>query len=164
MTRFFNKRQRRILFIKSNGKCSKCSAWLSDDFHADHIKPFSEGGKTKLINGQALCSKCNTQKSNKIEVKNMYFNGTKKISVKPRQWQIDCQDQAYQWLTQNKIHKQFVMNVAPGAGKTVAACLIAKKLFENNKVDRLIVIAPQAGVTVQWTEEVKKILSQNLVS
>ena len=66
MARFFNKRQRRILFIYSNGKCSKCSACLSEDFHADHIRPFSKGGKTLLINGQALCSKCNMKKSSKF--------------------------------------------------------------------------------------------------
>ena len=66
MARFFNKRQRRILYIYSNGKCSKCSACLSEDFHADHIRPFSKGGKTLLINGQALCSKCNVKKSNKF--------------------------------------------------------------------------------------------------
>ena len=65
MKRFFNKRQKRILFIYSKGKCSNCSACLSKDFHADHVKPYSKGGQTFIINGQALCSRCNTKKSNK---------------------------------------------------------------------------------------------------
>jgi len=44
-----------------------CSACLSNDFHADHIKPFSLGGDTNLNNGQALCPKCNLKKSNKFQ-------------------------------------------------------------------------------------------------
>lgn len=86
----------------------------------------------------------------------------KKNTVKPRKWQIECQEQGYKWLVETKTHKQFVINAAPAAGKTVAACLLAKKLYENNKINRIIVIAPQAGVTYQWAKEVNKILGLHM--
>ena len=35
--------------------------------HADHIVPWSEGGRTEYGNLQILCVKCNNKKSNKQE-------------------------------------------------------------------------------------------------
>ena len=40
--------------------CGKKVDW--DNFHADHIKPHSQGGKTSVENGQVLCSTCNLKK------------------------------------------------------------------------------------------------------
>lgn len=62
--RNFNQRQRKTLRLLSGNQCSICGAVLQNDFHADHIKPFSKGGKTILRNGQALCPKCNLEKGN----------------------------------------------------------------------------------------------------
>ena len=33
---------------------------------ADHITPWSEGGKTEIENGQMLCRECNRKKSSKF--------------------------------------------------------------------------------------------------
>ena len=66
--RIFNKEQRRIIWYQSNGHCSnrKCKKRLTiNNFHIDHIKPHSKGGKTNLKNAQILCSKCNLEKSDK---------------------------------------------------------------------------------------------------
>ena len=65
MKRFFSNRQRQILFWVAGGKCQVCGQKLKHDFHADHMWPFSKGGKTITRNGQALCPKCNTSKGNK---------------------------------------------------------------------------------------------------
>lgn len=66
--RTFNKEQRRIIWYQSNGHCSnkKCKKKLNiNNFHVDHIKPHSKGGRTSLKNAQILCAKCNLEKSNK---------------------------------------------------------------------------------------------------
>lgn len=66
--RVFNKEQRRIIWYQSNGHCSnkKCRKKLNiNNFHVDHIKPYSKGGRTSLKNAQILCAKCNLVKSNK---------------------------------------------------------------------------------------------------
>ena len=62
MRRAFSKRQKKILALISGNMCQKCNLNLNKDFHGDHIQPYSKGGKTTLINGQALCSTCNLKK------------------------------------------------------------------------------------------------------
>ena len=66
--RSFSKEQRRIIWYQSNGHCSnrKCKTKLTiNNFHIDHIKPHSKGGKTTIKNAQIMCAKCNLEKSNK---------------------------------------------------------------------------------------------------
>ena len=63
--RLFNTHQRRILAWVSGGKCCKCSKTLSNDFHADHVIAFANGGITVTNNGQALCGPCNLMKGAK---------------------------------------------------------------------------------------------------
>ncbi len=70
--RAFTREQRVAIFRKFSGKCvnpdnnpdcvGDCT-W--DNFHADHIVPYSAGGKTTLNNGQLLCPSCNLKKSDK---------------------------------------------------------------------------------------------------
>ena len=62
--------QRTAIFRKFDGKCVNPSKNLDcviecqwDNFHADHIKPYSKGGRTAVVNGQLLCISCNLKKS-----------------------------------------------------------------------------------------------------
>lgn len=41
---------------------------LRAELHVDHIRPFSQGGETKLENLQTLCSLCNLGKSDRTDV------------------------------------------------------------------------------------------------
>jgi len=67
--RFFTADQRKQIYEKSGGKCQKCGTDLSPtNFHADHITPFTQAGKTETGNGQALCSKCNWEKGGTPEL------------------------------------------------------------------------------------------------
>jgi 5-methylcytosine-specific restriction endonuclease McrA len=63
--RHFTKNQRRMLLWLSGGLCQLCDKRLTDEFHADHVRPYSKGGPTITINGQALCAKCNLKKGPK---------------------------------------------------------------------------------------------------
>ena len=63
--RLFSKRQKKILKFLSANICNLCGKKLDENFHADHIYPHSNGGPTTLINGQALCQKCNLSKGSK---------------------------------------------------------------------------------------------------
>jgi 5-methylcytosine-specific restriction endonuclease McrA len=67
MSRLFSKKQRRILYAISGGKCSNCGAKLNGIFHADHKIPYSKSGATNTANGQALCVACNLRKGARIE-------------------------------------------------------------------------------------------------
>lgn len=64
--RHFTQMQKLILLKKAGYKCEMCKVDLTfKNFHADHIVPYSLGGKTAVYNGQALCATCNLKKGNR---------------------------------------------------------------------------------------------------
>lgn len=66
--RIFTPDQRAVIYRIGKGKCAICGIDVSEEnFEADHIKPWSKGGRTIIANGQILCSHCNHSKSNKYE-------------------------------------------------------------------------------------------------
>lgn len=66
--RIFTPDQRAVIYRIGKGKCAICGMEVSEEsFEADHIKPWSKGGRTIIANGQILCSSCNRSKSNKYE-------------------------------------------------------------------------------------------------
>jgi len=63
INRGFTEAQRIAIYRKNKGICQMCGKKVDwDNFHADHIKPHSQGGKTSVENGQVLCSTCNLKK------------------------------------------------------------------------------------------------------
>ena len=64
--RQFDDRMKRRVFRKQAGICAICEDEFElDQMEADHITPWSEGGKTEEDNCQMLCRKCNREKSSK---------------------------------------------------------------------------------------------------
>lgn len=70
-TRFFTYEQRLAIYRRDKGICQiqkECDgehlSW--NEWHADHKKPHSKGGKTVVSNGQVACQACNVNKNNKI--------------------------------------------------------------------------------------------------
>jgi superfamily II DNA or RNA helicase len=145
MKRLFSRRQRIILLFVAGGKCQICNQRLKREFHADHISPFSKGGKTITSNGQALCPKCNTSK------------GNKDMQTKLRPWQYEALDKCLYWLLEKKADRHFIINAAPGSGKTIAACAIAQKFIERDEIDRVIVLAPRSEVVNQWSADFSQV-------
>jgi len=68
--RIFTQEQRMAIYRRDKGYCQlkllcngeKCN-W--ENWQADHIIPWSRGGKTTVDNGQVACPQCNREKSNK---------------------------------------------------------------------------------------------------
>lgn len=65
--RLFSSEQRRILFNSAaEPRCEACGKKLGwEDFTADHIHPFSKGGRTALANAALLCRRHNSAKGNR---------------------------------------------------------------------------------------------------
>lgn len=65
--RGFSEEQRLAVFIRDSGKCAECGKKCDEkDFHVDHIKAHSRGGKTKLSNARLSCVSCNLKKGRKL--------------------------------------------------------------------------------------------------
>src|SRR4029078_2423098 len=104
-----------------------------------------EGGPTVTHNGQALCPACNFKK------------GSRQMLTKLRPWQDAAKTKALRWLLVERKDRHFLINAAPGARKTIAACAIAKALIDDGGVDRVVVIAPRAEVVNQWAEDFRRV-------
>lgn len=62
--RTFDKKQKREAYERQKGICAKCGEkFLIEEMEADHITPWSKGGRTDAENCQLLCAKDNRRKS-----------------------------------------------------------------------------------------------------
>lgn len=62
--RAFTESQKRAAYEKQKGICKKCGNYFElNKMEADHITPWSKGGKTNTENCQMLCLDCNRRKS-----------------------------------------------------------------------------------------------------
>lgn len=149
MRRRFTRRQRRIAAFVAAGRCQLCGDPLLPNFHVDHRRPFARRGLTITVNSQALCARCNLSK------------GTKTM-LKLRPWQREAHDQAITWLTETAVDRHFLINAAPGAGKTLATCAIAATLIERGEIDRVVVIAPRTEVVNQWAADFARVTGRHM--
>jgi len=62
--RAFTSKMKRAAYERQKGICAKCGKhYYIDAMHADHITPWSKGGKTISENCKILCADCNRRKS-----------------------------------------------------------------------------------------------------
>ena len=63
--RAFTDNQKRVVYERQTRVCPKCGKYFDlNEMEADHIIPWSMGGKTTPDNCQMLCKDCNRRKSN----------------------------------------------------------------------------------------------------
>lgn len=65
-TRRFRGEVRRNIFERDGGKCFYCGVLVGNRWHADHVIPWSKGGRTNEKNGVVACPSCNLKKSAKV--------------------------------------------------------------------------------------------------
>lgn len=68
--RNFNDTQKAEIFARDGGKCQGtfCGGKIikGDKWHADHVAPWIQGGRTEVGNGQVLCPTCNLKKGTRF--------------------------------------------------------------------------------------------------
>lgn len=127
MARKFSKAQRQAAAIVQGVSL--------DGMHADHIKPFSAGGKTTVENCQILTPEANLAKgSNTVEL---------------RKWQQLFLDK---WDIRESA-QPFLLVAIPGGGKTFAAITAAKRWRLASPDRKLIVVVPSDTLRRQWKNE-----------
>ena len=63
--RAFSPKMARAAYERQKGVCAKCGTTFAiEQMQADHITPWSKGGKTTAENCQMLCADCNRRKGN----------------------------------------------------------------------------------------------------
>lgn len=77
------------------------------------------------------------------------------INLRP--WQEKALKKALHWLVEDGHDRHFLINAAPGSGKTIAAAVIAKSLIDMDSIDRVVVIAPRVEVVNQWGRDFKQV-------
>jgi len=85
------------------------------------------------------------------------------MHIKLRPWQSEALEKALHWLLVERHDRHFLINAAPGAGKTIAACAIAKALIDRGEIDRVVVIAPRAEVVSQWADDFRKVTGRFMI-
>ena len=85
------------------------------------------------------------------------------MSLKLRPWQDSAINKALNWLIIKKKDKRFLINAAPGSGKTICAAVLAKNLIDANEIERVIVIAPRREVVKQWKEEFRTVTNRTML-
>lgn len=83
-------------------------------------------------------------------------------TINLRPWQAACANKAMDWLQAGE-NRHFLINAAPGAGKTICASVIAQRLLDAHMIDRVIVIAPRKTVVNQWGDEFKFVTGRSML-
>lgn len=155
-SRSFSRTQKLELYMRSNGKCCLCGCQISvDSFEADHIIPWSKGGKTVLTNGQALCRHCNQSKSSTMTVP--YHNHL------PAGWTLrSWQEEFIQRFVTEAIRQctldpcdiqAFILHAFPGSGKSLAQALAAKVLLAEGYIDFVVMCVPSKNLKEQMKDD-----------
>lgn len=146
MRRRFSLRQRRWLWAESGGLCALCGQDLGQDWEADHVVPWSKGGKTEIDNAQALCRVCNRTKGDQMT--------TTKTFPTLRGWQDVAVTQTLGVLRSAPTGWEYgyLCVATPGAGKTHYASAVARELIDRGEIDRVVVVVPTLGVRKSWVD------------
>ena len=137
--RRFNASERVALYLAADGDCGRCGDPLEPGWHGDHVVPYSVGGPTDVINGQALCPSCNLKKGNSV-------------SESAREWQTHARDL---FLSQPK--RDFMVAATPGAGKTWFSLTLAKLLIDEGTAQRIVVVVPTDALRQQWADVAEEV-------
>lgn len=149
MNRFFTARQKSALYEAASGHCEMCGAPLEKGWHADHVIPYSSGGPTDVINGQALCASCNTSKGNSMKLAHRTKLPEWKIQL--RDWQQTAIDAI------REARPPYLIVATPGAGKTVFALRYAWEKINSGVVSRAVVVTPSKHLKAQWQESASRV-------
>lgn len=128
--RRFNRQERAALYLAAAGRCAGCGARLEPGWHGDHkSQPWSQGGRTRIANGQALCPKCDESKGKLVD------------RVELRLFQEQLMSVSVARVTAGEAAT--VGWVSAGSGKTLAWMHTANELYRSGLIDGVMVLVPR---------------------
>ena len=127
-------RLRAALWYAFDGKCAWCGEPLAADWHADHIKPWSQTHTTNVHEMQPLCSPCNLRKG----------------AMSFRKHQMEIMDIGKRILGGEDIRRLYV-NVTPGGGKSALVPILANMLIPA-VAEKVLWVVPRLNLRRQAEE------------
>ncbi|MER7077265.1 Superfamily II DNA or RNA helicase [Saccharopolyspora kobensis] len=138
--------QRAHLFEDAGGRCQRCGVELGPDYQAAHLIAHSHGGATTLPNLEAWCPSCN------LRLGNHDAGPIAGLTLRP--WQADAlpviADRVFR-------HGTATLQAAPGAGKTIFAAVLMRRLLESRLIERIVVVVPNTALVRQWRSELAQL-------
>lgn len=131
--RRFNASERVALYLAADGNCQRCGTPLQAGWHGDHIEPYSLGGPTDVINGQALCPTCNLRKGATPVAYADQF--------KPREFQTEVIKSVLDGISSGR--RTTVVLASPGSGKTLTYQAVATYLYREGLIDYVGAFVPR---------------------
>lgn len=147
MRRRFNRSERNALYLAGAGRCASCGDDLSAGWHADHVQPFSRGGATDVVNGQALCPACNLSKGDRMS-----------STAQGSEWVArPFQDEFEKWVALKAGAEDNVVmgDIMTGSGKSPAITMAWTKLRQEYPRDDILLAAytPRVNLCLQAEED-----------
>lgn len=140
--RQISKKEKRKLYLMSNGRCSCCNAVLGRIWDAHHLERWIDGGKTNLNNIIAVCKQCH------INIHKIKENSMTELTL--RRWQENGLNEFVAHTIDNK--KTFLLDATPGAGKSFFAGICAEHLFKQNKCNFIVSVVPTRNLKDSFQE------------
>lgn len=131
----------RLLYARADGLCQDCGTPLDVNWHGAHMAAYSTGGATQLDQMRAQCPKCNL---------GLGANDMEQVEgLRLRLWQQQGFEPIIErlWTTGSA-----TLHAAPGAGKTLFAAAIFRRLYDCGLVHRLVIFVPNANLVDQTVE------------
>jgi len=144
--RRLGKQEAADLFARAGGLCQRCGAALGVEWHQAHLVAYSHGGATTVEQMQAWCRDCNLGQGAEDAVRPGL--------PKPREWQAQALDVVLERLWQTGTA---TVHAAPGAGKTIFAGLVFRRLHAAGLARRMVIVVPNRALQRQWAEALGKL-------
>jgi superfamily II DNA or RNA helicase len=146
--RFATVEQRRQIYLDAGGRCGRCGEVLGDDWQAAHMVAWSQGGGTDDGNLAAWCKPCNLSQGAESAILPPH------LSLRP--WQEQALAVAVDRIYDTG---SATVHAAPGAGKTLLAGTVFRRLQRAGLVERLVVVVPNSALRRQWRDSLGTMLA-----
>lgn len=152
--RLFNKSERSYLLEASGFVCESCGTDLNEsNFHADHVIPHSLGGRTHVMNGQALCAACNLAKGDYASSGPIDYS----LVFRPGEGFREQKGQEKIWSyvasVNHNIENRILAELCTGYGKSLLAYGAFAILKARGIADTMLVLVPRDTQRQQFLDD-----------